>query len=61
VTWFAIVLAAVVALALIVARRPFAEMQAMVLGGRVAPGCVIAEAAVLLVIALAIFLVRARL
>lgn len=59
--WFAIIVATLAGVALIAARKPLADMQAMVIGGRVAPGCVVAEAVVLLLIALAIFLVRARL
>ena len=59
--WFAIVVASLAGVALILARKPLANMQAIVIGGRVAPGCVVAEAVVLLLIALAIFLLRSRL
>jgi len=45
-----------VALALFI--RPLAHMQAMVLGGSVVPGCVVAEAVVLLAIAIAFAVVH---
>jgi hypothetical protein len=44
---------AVVAVLVFAQRRRLAQMQAMTLGGSVGPGCVIAEAAVLLLIAIA--------
>jgi hypothetical protein len=47
-----------VALALFIQRRPLAHMQAMVLGGSVVPGCVVAEAVVLLAIAIAFAVVH---
>jgi hypothetical protein len=43
---------AIVAAVVYVQRRPLAHVQAMVLGGSIAPGCVIGEAIVLLVLAL---------
>jgi hypothetical protein len=47
---------AIVAVVVFVRRRPLADAQALVLGGSILPGCVVAEAAVLLLIALAIVL-----
>lgn len=44
---------AAVAVALFIQRRALAQMQAMVLGGSIAPGCVVAEAVLLLGIAVA--------
>jgi hypothetical protein len=43
-----------VAIAIVFERRRLAEAQALVLGGSVLPGCVIAEAIALVVIACAI-------
>jgi lysylphosphatidylglycerol synthetase-like protein (DUF2156 family) len=43
----------VVAVAVYVQRRRLAQMQAMTLGGSIGVGCVVAEAVVLLLIALA--------
>jgi hypothetical protein len=45
---------AVVAVAMFVRRRALAHAQALVLGGSILPGCVVAEAVVLMLIALAI-------
>lgn len=57
--WVAITFFVAVAMALLVARRPVAEVQAMVLGGRVGgAGCVVAQAIALLILALAAFLLR---
>ncbi len=44
---------AIVAVVICIQRRRFAEMQALILGGSVVPGCVTAEAIVLLLIAVA--------
>ena len=52
-TLFIAVFIAVVAGLVFVQRRRLAEMQAMTLGGSIGPGCVVAEAIVLLLIALA--------
>ena len=41
----------IVGVAMIVARKPLADGQAIVFGGTVVPGCVVAEAIVLLVLA----------
>ena len=49
---FLVIVAAVVAMQ----RKPLAEMQALVIGGRLGPGCVIAQAIVLVVIAIAILI-----
>ena len=51
-TLFIALFIAVVALVVFAQRRRLAQMQAMTLGGSVGPGCVIAEAIVLLVIAI---------
>lgn len=45
---------ALVAVVVFLRRRPLAHAQALVLGGSVLPGCVIAEAVVLLLIAVGI-------
>ena len=46
-----VVLFVVVGAAMIVARKPLADGQAIVLGGSVVPGCVIAEAIALFALA----------
>lgn len=55
---FEVALFTVVALLLIVFRKPMAEFQSGVIGGRTMPGCVVAEAVALLVVAIVIFLLR---
>ncbi len=50
-TLLAGVFIAVVAAMVFIQRRRLAEMQALILGGSVLPGCVVAEAIVLFVIA----------
>lgn len=55
-TWFTAAVLIVVAIALVVARHPLARMQDMVVGARGGPGCVIAEAVALILLALAIIL-----
>jgi hypothetical protein len=50
---FIAVFIAAVAVLVLVQRRRLAQMQAMTLGGSIGPGCVVAEAIVLLLIALA--------
>jgi hypothetical protein len=57
-TLLAAIFIAIVAVALFIQRRPLAQMQAMVLGGSILPGCVVAEAVVLLVIAVAFAIVH---
>jgi len=54
--WAAAGFLVVVALATVLARRPLADLQSMLAGGTVLPGCVIAEAAVFLLLAVAIVL-----
>ena len=57
--WIAIGFLVAVSIGLLHARNQIAQMQAMVVGGRVGgPGCVIAEAIFLLLIALTMFLFR---
>jgi hypothetical protein len=46
---------AAVGVFVIVARRPLAKLQAALAGGSVLPGCVIAEGVLLLLLALALF------
>jgi len=56
---FGIAFITAAAIALFVARREVAHIQALVVGGRIGGvGCVIAQAATLLVIALLLFLFR---
>jgi hypothetical protein len=45
---------AIVAVVVFLRRRPLAHAQALVLGGSILPGCVVAEAIVLLLIAVVI-------
>ena len=52
--WLGPAFLAIVAAAVIIERRRLATMQAMVLGGSVVPGCVVAEGIVLLAIAVAL-------
>lgn len=47
----AVTLFVIVGVAMIVVRKPLADGQAMVFGGSVVPGCVVAEAIVLFVLA----------
>lgn len=54
--WFAIVLFSVIGIALIAQNRRHAEIQSMLAGGRIAPGCIIAEGVALLTLALAVAL-----
>ena len=49
--WLAAALFAAVAVALYAARAPLARGQALVVGGRMGPGCVIAEAIAFVVLA----------
>lgn len=53
-TMLSALLLATVAVVALLRRRDLARAQALVLGGSVLPGCVIAEAVVLLLIAIAI-------
>jgi hypothetical protein len=56
--WFAPAFIAVVAVIVFLQRRQLARAQALVLGGSILPGCVIAEAIALLLLAIAIFLAK---
>ncbi|HEX8170297.1 MAG TPA: hypothetical protein VF824_07145 [Thermoanaerobaculia bacterium] len=58
---FSVTLLVLAAVALFLARRPMASLQAGLAGGRINPGCVVAEAAILLLIAATIFLLRNQL
>jgi hypothetical protein len=53
-----LVFIAFLGVAAIVARRPLAELQAALAGGRVLPGCVVAEGVALLLLALVLFLMN---
>lgn len=55
---FAITFLLVVALATFLQRRSLAQVHSAILGGRVMPGCVVAEAVALVVLALVIFSFR---
>ena len=55
---FIAIFVAVVAVIVFVQRRPLASLQAGLLGGSVVPGCVVAEAVVLLAIAVAMYVFR---
>lgn len=55
---FAGIFIAIVAIIVFLQRRRLAHAQALILGGSVLPGCVVAEAIVLLLIAVAIALAR---
>ena len=48
---------AIVAIVVFLQRRSLAQAQALVLGGSILPGCVIAEAVVLFLIAIAIVVI----
>jgi hypothetical protein len=56
VTLFAAVFIAIVAIIVFLQRRRLAHAQALVLGGSIMPGCVVAQAVVLLLIAILIAL-----
>jgi hypothetical protein len=55
---FVALFVALVAVVVFMQRRPLAALQAGLLGGSVVPGCVVAEAIVLLAIAVAMFVFR---
>lgn len=55
--WIGSAVVALAAVAILVKRRDVASLQANILGGSVLPGCVVAEAVALFVIAAALFLV----
>lgn len=56
--WFAAALFVIIAIALYAARVPLARGQALVVGGRILPGCVIAEAIGFLVLAVLVVIFR---
>ena len=56
--WLVAATFAVVAVALYAARVPLARGQGLIMGGRIGPGCVIAEAIAVLVLAALVVLVR---
>lgn len=56
--WIAVTLFAAAGIALILARGPAAHAQALIAGGRIGPGCVVAEGVVFLLLALLALLFR---
>jgi hypothetical protein len=58
VLWLSIALFATVGIALILWRKEATAMQEMLLGGRLHPGCAIAEGLLLLLLALAYYLLN---
>jgi hypothetical protein len=58
IAWLAAALFAIIAVALYFARVPLARGQALVVGGRMGPGCVIAEAIGFLVLAALVVMFR---
>lgn len=56
--WFAAAFFVAMAIALYVTRGPMARAQALVVGGRMGPGCVIAEAVGFLLLALIVVIFR---
>lgn len=54
----AIVFFILLGIGMIIGRRYLAEFQANVMGGRMAPGCVIAQAVLLFVLAVLIYIFR---
>jgi hypothetical protein len=56
--WLAAALFAIIAAALYAARVPLARGQALIVGGRLGPGCVIAEAIGILVLAALVLIFR---
>jgi hypothetical protein len=59
-TWFGIGFIAFVGIIILIRRRDLASLQAMVLGGSIRPGCVIAEAILLLVLAAIVAVMHLR-
>ncbi|MEA2488584.1 MAG: hypothetical protein QOH21_376 [Acidobacteriota bacterium] len=59
-TWFGIAFIAVVGIVILIRRRDLASLQAMVLGGSIRPGCVIAEAILLLAVAAVVAVMHLR-
>jgi hypothetical protein len=56
VIWLSIGLLVAVAIVIVIARDRIARLQSLLAGGAVMPGCAIAEAAAVLLVALLIFL-----
>jgi len=56
VTWLSIAVLVAIAAVIVAARDRIARLQSMLAGGAVMPGCAIAEAAAVLLLALLIFL-----
>lgn len=56
--WIGAAFLAIVAVLMLLQRRALARAQAMVLGGSVLPGCVVVEAVVVLILAMAVYLTR---
>lgn len=54
--WVAFAFLVAVAAVMYVARRDLAQFQALILGGRLRPGCVVAEVIALLVLAVLVLL-----
>ena len=55
---FAVAFFTLVGIGLIAGRKQIAELQANVMGARVAPGCVIVQAVALFILALVVYLAR---
>jgi hypothetical protein len=58
--WLAVGFVAFVGIGMLLWRRQLARLQALVLGGSILPGCVVAQGATLVVIALVIAVLRLR-
>ena len=56
--WLAAALFIVIAIAIYAAREPLAHGQALILGGRIGTGCVIAEAVFVFLLGLAVVIFR---
>ena len=56
--WLGAALFIVIAIAIYAAREPLAHGQALILGGRIGTGCVIAEAVFVLLLGLAVVIFR---
>jgi hypothetical protein len=56
--WITIAVFCAAGAGMILGRHAFARMQAMLLGGKVVPGCVIAEAVAFFVLSAVVFMFR---
>lgn len=56
--WFGFFLFAAVGIAMILAREPLARGQSLVAGGRMPPGCVVAEGLAFLILAVLVLIFR---